>query len=122
VTRNERRRGQRPGLHDQLSATHNERRIAQRPGRHKQVPATLNERRRWQRRGNHEQVENGTDSALENFNETKGTNLATQSSLLSLRVAGRAHPKKKPNPFSGCFLILLGETLGLNRRGSAVVP
>ena len=41
-----RRRGQRPGHHDQVIATHNERRRGQRPGHHGQVPVTHNERSR----------------------------------------------------------------------------
>jgi hypothetical protein len=40
-----RRRGQRPGHHDQVPATHNERRRGQRAGHHDQVPAKSNERR-----------------------------------------------------------------------------
>ena len=51
-----RRRGQRPGHHDQVPATHNERRRKLRPGHHDQVPEPHNERRRGHRPGRHGQV------------------------------------------------------------------
>jgi hypothetical protein len=56
VAKASRRRGKRPGRHDQAPATHNKWRSGQRAGHHGQVPATHNERRRRKRLGRFDQA------------------------------------------------------------------